>query len=182
MSEIWPPDEARSDFEPDVQFPSFMGPGWEDVTDQQVLVNAEAPDEFPADSVDDITGLLTLGYLSARFTLFGHDFLVRTLKRGEKMDALSLAQEYDGTLAAAEAVETALLAAAVELVDGHPLTSALSADEKPIVRIRRNFIKITEWYDPVIEGVYDEYSKLVRRQALAFDALQGKSQATRLSP
>ena len=138
-----------------------------------ILVNAEKAEEFDDRVSTDLEGLLFLGKLTHDCELFGHTFTLRTLTRGERLAVSLFVQDYENSIGLADALQTAYLALAIELVDGRPISIALEA-ESPATRLRRNFKTIQKWYDPVIEALYVQYSVLVMKAQQAFLELERK--------
>ena len=141
---------------------------------EENLVNLEPVEEFDARVKDDIDGLLWLGFLTDEFTLYGHRFVIRTLTRGERLAVTLAIKEYEDSLGAVMALETATVAASVLMRDGAPLYPQLSSDEHPLIRIKSAFEEVSKWYDPLIEALYRKYSALMTRQVQAFFELEGK--------
>ena len=165
--------ETRADFEPDVDYSAApFGMSFEGgATNIQ-----PAAEDFDPRHSEDLEGLLFLGYLTDDFEAFGHRFAIRTLRRGERLAIAQIASEFENTIGLADALQTTYVAACLTLVDGRPLSIPLSAQENrdPGTWIRRNYNIVAEWFDPVIEAVYDKYSYLLVRQTSAFLELQGK--------
>ena len=170
-----------SDFEADQDFgPAGFTVERDSETDQPML-NATSVEEFDPKIYDDVEGLLFLGYLTANVNVFGHNFVIKTLRRGERLACALLVKEYEESLGMGDALETAYVAASILSLDGRPLSAALGPEEErdPMQRIRANFERVVKWYDPVIESVYIEYGNLLMRQAAAFGELELKSTASR---
>lgn len=174
------------DFEPDADFSAAgdLPLGFEriETEDGDVLVNAQKADEFDPRHANDVEGLLFLGYLTDEFELFGHTFIIRTLRRGERLACALVVKEWEETLGIGDALETAYVSASLMSVDGRALTAPLGPSENPIVRIRSNFGQVSKWYDYVVESIYQRYSALLVRQHAAFTELEGKSTASRPTP
>lgn len=140
----------------------------------QVLVNLERADEFDSRIGQDLEGLLYLGRLTSDCEIFGHTFTLRTLTRGERLAAALFVQEYESSLGLADALQTAYLALAIEVVDNRPLSIPLEQRESTEAKLSRNFAIIRNWYDPVLEALYTEYQRLILREVDAFRELEGK--------
>lgn len=135
----------------------------------------EDVDLFPDDVSQDVTGLTFMGYLTSSFELKGHRFVIRTLKVGEELACAQLIKEYEETMAQGKAYAIAQIAAAIVTVDGRNIGESLGPDDS-LATISNKFDYIAKrWYWPVIEALYDEFSNLMLRQAVAYDALEGKS-------
>lgn len=142
--------------------------------EQPVLANTERVEEFDPERISaDVEGLLWLGKLTDDCEIFGHTFVLRTLTRGERLAVSLFVREYEDTLGLADAMQTAYLALAVEEVDGRPLTVALGP-ETPEERLRRQFVQVSKWYDPVLEALWVKYRNLNARATAAFTELEGK--------
>lgn len=138
-----------------------------------LLVNAEKADEFDERVSQEVEGLLYLGRLTHECELYGHTITLRTLTRGERLAASLFVREYEDTLGLADALQTAYLALAITTVDGRPLT--ISLGKEPVeARLRRNFEIVRNWYDPIVEALYTEYSHLLVRMKNALDEFEGK--------
>ena len=138
------------------------------------VLNAVEADEFPAASDEAISGLLWLGYLSEDFELFGHRFVIRTLTRGDRLAASLLTKEWEETLGLADAYQTATVAASLMAVDGQPIAE-LSPSANRQATIRATFTRVQEWYEPVIESLFERVTLLNGKQLSAFTALRSKS-------
>lgn len=172
------------DFERDANLLQGTGVTLSNDDDGQLLVNAVEADSFDPRSQNDIEGLLFLGKLTRKCDIYGHPIILKTLTRGERLATTLVVKEYEESLGAADALQTAFLAAAIVTVDGRALSIPLSPhdDENPILRIRTQFDIIAKWYDPILEALFVEFGNLVLRQASAFAALQGNWTASRLTP
>jgi hypothetical protein len=75
-------------------------------------------DRFPDDVVEDVEGLLWLGYLEDTVEFCGHEFVIRTLRLEEEILAGLVTKEYVETLAQAKAWIAAQVGLALVSVDG----------------------------------------------------------------
>lgn len=144
------------------------------VSTSEELVNLEPADEFDPRHKEAIDGLLWLGFLTETITYYGHKFTIKTLTRGERLAVTMVSKEYEDTLGMAMALETATVAAALISVDNRPLNPELSPNQDPMTRIQDNFELIKDWYDVIIESLYQSYTQLLVRQVQAFIELQSK--------
>lgn len=138
-----------------------------------LLVNSEPVEQFDDSISQEVEGLLFLGRLTHDCEILGHKFRLRTLTRGERLAVSLLVQEHENTLGLADALQTAYLACAIELVDGRPLSHSLEPEGSD-QRLRRNYNIIQQWYDPVLEALWVEYQSLLVKTAQAFRELEGK--------
>jgi hypothetical protein len=142
---------------------------------------SDDPDEFPEEVHEDVHGLLFLGALSTEVELWGHKVVLRTLKAGEELAVGQIVSEYNETPSQGKAFAIATVAASIETVDGRIISKPIGPSDS-LASIRQKFEYIREnWHWPFIETIYFEYSQLVVRQAMAFDALEGKLRASQLT-
>lgn len=167
---------SNPDFEQDADLLRTTGLDLSNDEDGALLVNAVEADEFDPRHANDIEGLLYLGYLTHKCTIFGHEFVLKTLTRGERLATTLVAKEFENSLGIADALQTAYIAACLLTVDGRPLTIPISPDEakSPLDRIRKNFDIVSRWFDPLLEALYAEYGNLLLRQLAAFAEFEGK--------
>lgn len=81
----------------------------------------EPPPAFDERHRESFTGLLYLGALSDTFTIWGHEFVIRTLTTEDIAEVGLLTKPYEGTLAANAVYQAATLAAALVTIDGKGL-------------------------------------------------------------
>jgi len=119
------------------------------------------PGTFPDQWKAEFEGLAYLGYLSKEVTSIPfHHFVVRTLKTNEKLEITLLTKEYSDTLGYGRAYKAAVVAAALESIDGRQLVPV----EKGTNTLRQKFeYVINSWYDPVIDILYREVDELEGR-------------------
>lgn len=132
-------------------------------------------DEFPEEVHDAVHGLAWLGHLEQEVEIAGHTFLLRTAKADEELQAALLAKEYADTYGQIKAWAWANIAVALEAVDGEPdFCPPIGPDKKSWVRAKFNYIT-SNWYWPVGNRLFEEYTDLLRRQAEAMEALENLS-------
>lgn len=108
----------------------------------------------------DFEGLTYIGYLETPVEAFGHEFLIKTLTVGDKLQVAQICKEFEGTYGYARAYKAAVLAGALIQVDGEPITVA--EQKRSVVRQRFEYI-VNTWYDPVIEVLYHKVDQLELR-------------------
>lgn len=118
---------------------------------------------------DDLESLLFLGHLEETVRYRGHEFVIRTLRQREMIEVSHIVSGYE-ELARPRAYKTALVAAALESVDGEPLYEPLS-DVARSQAVRRKFEKVAEWYPAVIDVLYERIQALEARSQSVADAL-----------
>ncbi len=158
------------ELETDVTFFDFPSDNSDEVEEL-----SEYEDIFPPRSKDDIEGLLYLGKLTQIVNVYGHDFTLNTLTTGEELAVSLLVKKWEGTVGISKAFMTATIAASVSSVNGRPFYTPITVTRNS-QHISDKFNKILEWHFPVVQGLFDEYTKMVERQTNAFRALEGKSQ------
>jgi hypothetical protein len=122
---------------------------------------------------NDTLSLLNLGELRTHMDVRGHSVELRTLKMDEELEIGLVIQRYQGTIEEGRALATAVVATAVENIDGKPLISTLGPGENIISR-KFDYVR-TRMYWPVIKIIYEEgYIPLVERQVESLEELLKK--------
>jgi hypothetical protein len=136
---------------------------------------------FDQKYADPFKGLLYLGALSNDFTWLGHDFVIRTLRDGEKLAIAQIIQPYANTMGADRAYANAVVAMAIMSLDGDdlpvPIGEPRKAHEWGLQRF--NYVK-DNWYPYTIDKVFNEYLLLEDLAARVMDAM-GKASAPEAS-
>lgn len=144
-------------------------------------MDQEQDDQFPDDVLEDVEGLMWLGYLEDSFEFAGHDFVLRTLRGEEELLAALVTREYVETLGQAKAWVWAQIALALIVVDGdEDFCPPAGPNTKDNARARFQYVT-RRWYWPLAAYLYDHYSSLLERQAVALQALQDLSTRSRTS-
>lgn len=172
--------------EPDLTLPEFMGGTGQFFSGSdneprffpEPIQNAEV-DGFDPRYADDVEGLMYLGHLTHSFRKFGHEFVLQTLKAGERLIVLTLVKEFENTIGLDLAFQIAHIAASLVSIDGQKFVEPLGAGQDArrqqiVITFNKIADPINGWYDAVIEQLYNEYSLLIVRQARAFQELEGK--------
>lgn len=102
-------------------------------------------------------GLTYLGHLESEVTIPYHSFVVRTLTTGEKIKVTELIQHLENSIGYARAYRAAVVAAGLVLVDGQPL---LVGSRKVDAISQKYQYLIDNWYDFVIDTLYDKINEL----------------------
>lgn len=123
----------------------------------EVAVEPQEYTAFDERWVRPFEGLLYLGKLDGTVEIPGHSFVVRTLTSGEKIEISRITQTLEESIGYGRAYRAAVVAAGCELADGMPL---LVKDRNiSVIRQRYEYI-ITNWYDPVIDLLYEKINAL----------------------
>ena len=132
-------------------------------------------DEFSSEVQEDVRGLLWLGSIEDTFDFGGHSFTMRTLRADEELFAARLTQNYQDTLAQGKAWAWAHVSQALVAVDGDEDFCPEVGPDK-WVNARGRFTYCTsQWYWVTGQALFDNYLKLMARQAAAVDALRNLS-------
>lgn len=123
---------------------------------------------------DEVHGLLYLGQISKEIELYGHTFVLRTLRSGEELEVGLLVKKYQDSPSQARAYMSAIVAASLESIDGHPTAQPIGPNLGSHLTDRFNWI-IENLYYPVVEALYEEYNVLLSTMMTALEALRGKS-------
>lgn len=133
--------------------------------EEQSSVEA-SDDRFPEEVIEDVDGLLWLGYLDAEVEFCGHDFVIRTLRLEEEMLASLMTKEYSNSMAETKAFITAQVALALVSVDGdEDFCPAAGPNKKDYARARFNYVA-SNWYEPTVAFIYTKYAELLERQSV----------------
>jgi len=136
----------------------------------QTLGIDEAEEE---DASDAVTGLLFLGRLQKDVIVRGHTISLRTLLAGEELEIGLLIKQWTDSPEEGRAYACAVVAAAIEAVDGKPIVTSLGPDPEDLVR--RKFRYVTnKWHWPVISEIYTEYVELQKEQTAALEEFSKK--------
>ena len=166
-------------FADEVDLPPFLREGAGIGGFQNRDIPAETPEDTFNDAMsEDVSGLIHIGYLTGRFEVLGHSFVLRTLKMGEELAVGQIVDEYAGTVVQAQAFATALVAASIVTVDGRHLMQALGPDEGNAIRDRFEYIT-KNWHWGTVDAIYTAYQTLVERQIKAYQKVQDLSKASR---
>jgi hypothetical protein len=148
---------------------------WEEPFDTNAPVatlGLDEPEE-EGDISDAVTGLLFVGRLTKDVSVRGHTISLRTLLAGEELQVGLAIKQWADTPEEGRAYACAVVAAAVEAVDGKPLVASLGPNQEDL--IQRKFRYVTSnWHYPVIAEIYKHYVALQREQAEALDEFSKK--------
>jgi hypothetical protein len=112
----------------------------------------------------DFHGLLYLGALRARFTWLGHVIRIRTLRSNEELIVAQLGKDWAETMGGARAHAVAMVALAVESIDGQPMPSPLGEqDAGSIGWAEERFRYASRWYSYTIDAIFERYLELEAR-------------------
>lgn len=109
---------------------------------------------FPEEYLEPFRGLLFLGDMSKEVWYGGHCFVMRTLREGEILRIGQLIRDYRETLTEIEARKLYTVAAAVESVDGMPLSIAY---KKGYDVIPDKAEEVKQWYPAVVGYLHKQY-------------------------
>lgn len=172
------PAEAESftSYDPSTVRPAPLAPPQSsDAPVDSSEAHAEADVTRPAVEFDErhkepFTGLMYLGALAKTFNWAGHEFHIRTLTTQEVLIIAKLTAEYRDTLAQDRAYVSAVVALAVQSVDGVPLPFPYKESEIGHEWAIQRFNHVTgTWFAYTIDAVYGEYLALegTAREVLA---------------
>jgi hypothetical protein len=113
--------------------------------------------------------LLSRGHLSDSITIGSQEVRLRTLKIGEELEAAVVADKWRETGEAGRALATALVAAAIESVDGSPLINGLGPQDESI-EAKFDYVR-NNWYWINVRSVYAKYDDMLRIVLSKYDDL-----------
>lgn len=142
--------------------PGFGGTSGEDGKPRETPAEPQAaeppkqPDlpEFDPRWREPFTGLLYLGRLEDTFTIWGHQFVVKTLTTEELAEISLYMARYEGTRAANAVYQSAVVAAAVVSVDGQTLPLTLGFADSGL-KDRIDYVN-RNWMPAVREHIWDK--------------------------
>lgn len=138
-------------------------------------------DGFPEEVVNDVDGLLWLGFLEDSFEFCGHEFVIRTLRLEEEMIAGLAASDYKDTISRAKAWVAAQVGMALVSVDGdEDFCPPAGPNRKDFARARFQYVS-GKWYEPTINYIYAKYVRLLERQEAIMEEMENLSKEGRIS-
>ena len=141
--------------------------GWE--TEDLSQTESKNVDTFPDKWKDEFEGLLFVGYLQHEVTKIPfHKFVVRTLNINEKLEISLLTKPFQDTIGYGRAFKAAVVAAGLVSVDGQDLIP--SNKNINVIRQKYEYV-INNWYDSVVELLYEEIDQLENRVVLVLQEL-----------
>lgn len=161
--------------------PTALAPKAED--DPSVLRDEEGNvlPSFDPRYQEPFKGLLFLGALTDEYEWLGHQFVVRTLRDGEKLAVAQVIKPFQDTMGIDRAYAVATVAMAVISVDGEELPIPIGETRRINEWAHQRFEYVRDnWFSPTIDMTY---SKIVELEALSYrvvDAL-GKASAPEAS-
>lgn len=140
---------------------------------------AEGPqtlDEFPEEVRNDVEGLAWLGHLEEEFSLYGHHFVIRTLKGEEELYAGTLTKEYQETITQAKAWAWANISLSLVSVDhDNDFCPAIGSDGLTNARGRFQYC-LGNWYWFLADEIFKRLLLLNLRAQAAAEAIQDLSE------
>lgn len=134
---------------------------------------------FPEQVREDVDGLIWLGYLEDSFDFCGHDFVIRTLRGDEELNAGLVCKEYTDQIGQDRAYVWATISLALVSVDGDEnFCPPTTRDKKDYARARFNYCT-SKWFWELGLAIFRHYSNLQVRQADAMKAVEDLSSGSR---
>lgn len=144
---------------------------------EQAMNELDDPQFGPEEEVEkeepittDEHSLLYLGFLSDTVDIHGNKISLRTLKIGEELEVELLTHKYRPTVEAERAYATALVAAAIQSVNGRPLVEGLGPKSETL-ESRFQYI-LDNWYWETVRELYLGYSALAERAREAYEGVK----------
>lgn len=108
------------------------------------------------------------------FVIFGNEVELHTLTIKETLESAKITKQYVGTKAEWVALKTAVVACAIDTINGEPFHTSISIDEPTT---QRRFKKLADnYYSDFVSECYEKYVELEERQRKLLDTLK-KAQA-----
>jgi len=148
--------------------------------DEQGIIE-EQEDVFPDAVIEDVEGLLWLGYLEDTVDFCGHEFVIRTLRLEEEILAGLITKDYVETLAQAKAWVAAQVGLALVAIDGDEnFCPQAGPNKKDYARARFQYVS-SNWFEPTINYLYSRYTNLIQRQLAALEEMENLSKESRIT-
>lgn len=125
--------------------------------------------EFDPKHRQPFEGLLYLGRLQERFTLWGHAFVIHTLTTEQIAEIGQIVRPHEGSPSRNAVYQAAFVAAALVTVDGQELPRSIMVDNNDELTTVRFPYVMRNYMPPVREALYNRAFalELVARQVLA---------------
>lgn len=121
----------------------------------------------------ELTSLINLGELKGTYSIRDTDIILKTLKMEDELKIGLLIDKYQRTLEEGRAYATAVVAAAIDSINGYPLVASAGPFDDLLAK-KFNYVR-TNMYWPVIKAIYEEgYIPLVEKQLAALDEFRKK--------
>lgn len=141
----------------------------------------ESIDGFPDEVIDDVDGLLWLGFLEESIEFCGHDFVIRTLRLEDEILSGFVVKDYKDTVSQAKAWIAAQVGMALVSVDGNEnFCPQAGPNKKDFARARFQYVT-KNWYEPTINYLYVKYVELLERQDKVLKEMENLSKEDRIS-
>lgn len=141
---------------------STTGPDWNDTDSlKSNKIEGKTLDTFPGEWRDDFRGLAFLGYLTDVVTIPQHEFVLKTLSVGEKIQVSQIVRPHEGTLGYGKAFKTAIVAASLVSIDGEAI---MVAEKKVSVILQKYRYVVNTFYEPIVDLLYLRCVQLENRQ------------------
>jgi hypothetical protein len=131
-----------------------------------------APAVFDERYKEAFHGLAFLGKLSETFEWFGHKIIIRTLNTDAELALAQVIKPWENTSFYQRAYIAAVVACAVETVDGKGLPTPLGEEDNTYAwaQLRFDYVK-ARWFRPTIDTIYGKYLELEGRAREAEEEL-----------
>lgn len=111
----------------------------------------------------DLQGLLLIGHLEGSFDFCGHRIAIRTLTTDEELIVGAVIREWQDTIAATKAYAAAMIALAVQSIDGQPMPSPIGETGSRHQWAVERFRWAKQLYPWTIDAIYTQYMELEAR-------------------
>ncbi len=152
-----PPDEEGSFVAPPEKETRRLVATPEEVEAQQKREEAAKAEELTVLDEEDLStfrSLLTIGERIKTMDVMGHEVVFRTLNSEDEMRVGLYTKQYDGSRGLSRAYQVAVLACAIQTVDGIPVYSPLGEESADVV-FDKKFKAIQKYYPITVSMIYD---------------------------
>lgn len=140
---------------------------------KEAAEKAEKDPELTPAEEDEVVDLINAGRKEKTFDLFNRRITLRTLTIEEELKVSDITKQYLGTDGYPRAYRTAVVAAAIRIIDGGLLFNPMSEVEFDEI-ILNKYKKLLDYYPLAVDQIYQRYRDM-ELELLAFVEKLGKS-------
>lgn len=131
--------------------------------------------ELSPETKEAVQGLIHLGALGKTVEYCGHSFGLKMLHISEELAASEVVADFQDNPRQAQAWATAVISMALTHVDGdEEFCPQATPDMGAYARARFRYVS-SNWFWPVVEYLYREYSQLAQKQSEVFSEIEDLS-------
>jgi len=110
----------------------------------------------------DLSQLVNVGKIVREVVVSNYKFTMHTLTSEEHSEALASVSYIIDQIAKLDAIRTAVLARAIDLVNGVPLENLYQGSEEGLTKNQKKEKVVGSWQQVFTQAIFDEYDKMVQ--------------------